>query len=279
MAMPRSISYNARHAAHSARHSGVLETLTRVGFACKGVVYLLIGLFAVLAAFQHGGETTDQRGVIQTIATQPFDEFSLAIIGIGLLAYASWRILSAIADTEGEGSDAKGKAKRTGYFMAGVVYAGIAMYAFRLLMGDSGGSADQTQTWTARLMEAPAGTYLVAAAGLILSAAGIAQIIHGWKQEFRRHLQLGDHGTAGHWAIRAGQWGYIARGIVFGVIGALIVSAAIQHSPGRAKGLEGALDTLAAQPFGQWLLAFVGAGLTCYGIYSLIEAKYRRVST
>jgi hypothetical protein len=69
----------------------------------------------------------------------------------------------------------------------------------------------------------------------------------------------------------------VARGIVFGIVGLFVITAAVRANPGEARGLEGALDTLAAQPFGPWLLAFVAAGLACYGVYSLVEARYRRI--
>jgi hypothetical protein len=257
-----------------------LVRFTRIGFACKGVVYLLIGILALKAAFGRGGETTGKEGAIQQIAAQPFGEFALAVIGIGLLAYAAWRILCGVMDLEHEGDRPTGMAKRIGYFLSGAVYASAGIYALKLLTGNGSGSGgDGTASMTARLMDAPAGTLLVALAGAILIGVGIMQIRNGWTEKFRKHLRMGSmHGEQKQLALRAGKWGYIARGVVFCTMGLLVISAAVRHDPSRARGLEGSLDTLAQQPFGQWLLAFVAAGLICYGAYCFIEARYRQIS-
>jgi hypothetical protein len=265
----------------TARKAGsTLLTLTRIGFAAKGIVYLLIGILALKTAFREGGETTDKEGAIQHIASGPFGEFALAVVGVGLLAYAAWRFMSAFLDLEYAGDRPTGLAKRIGYFASGAVYTSAGWFALKLSMGNGAqGGGDGTATWTARLMNAPGGELLVSLAGAAVLITGIVQIRNGWKEKFREHLQTGamrgDHKT---WAVRAGKWGYIARGIVFITIGLFVISAAIRHDPSRARGLEGALDSLASQPFGQWLLAFVAAGLACYGAYCFVEARYRRLS-
>jgi hypothetical protein len=280
MTQIRSAGYAVKEGLGSVRRSNTMERLTRIGFASKGIVYLLVGILALMAAFGSGGETTDKKGVIQRIMAQPFGEFALVVIGIGLLAYAAWRFLCCFQDLENDGSDAKGIAKRAFYFVSGFVYASAALYAFKLLSG-SGPAAggDSTQSWTARILDAPGGQLLVAAAGIAVIIGGLAQIREGWQERFQKHLRLGQiPGDRKHWAIKVGKWGYVARGIVFSIIGVFVMQAAMRHDASRVRGSEGALDTLAAQPFGQWLLAFVAAGLACYGIYSLIESKYRRVA-
>jgi hypothetical protein len=272
MARIGNIDYHAR----AIRHSDSLEKLMRVGFVCKGIVYVLIGILALLVALGEGGETTGSKGAVARIASQPFGEFALAVIGVGLLAYALWRFICAFRDSEHEGSDAKGMSKRAGYVFSGAVYTSTAFYALQLLAGNGGSGGDQTQTWTARLMDAPAGVFLVFAAGVATVVGGLYQIHKGWREKFRQHLRSLPAGR--NWVIRAGKWGYIARGIVFAIIGMFIMIAAVQHDPAQARGLEGALDTLAQQPLGTWLLGFVAAGLACYGAYSIIEGRYRKLN-
>lgn len=278
MANLRSVGYDAQHGVNSVRRSETLEKLTRVGIACKGIVYLLIGVLALMAAFQQGGGTTDQRGALQRIAGQPFGEFLLIVMAVGLLAYAAWRFLSATLNTEGESRDGKGFAKRAGYFISGLIYSSVAIYAFNLATGNGGGGGNQAQTWTAKLLDAPGGVLLVALAGVAIVVAGVMQIKHGMKEEFLQKLRLREMSASERdVAVRAGKWGYSARGVTFGVMGTLLVLAAIRHNPGEAKGLEGALDTLASQPFGQFILALVAAGLAGYGVYCMFEARYRTV--
>ena len=267
------VQSHARHGYRQARSSSSFEWLTRVGFLSKGVVYLIIGVLALMAAFGNGGQTTGQKGVIHEIAAKPFGEFALIVIGVGLLAYALWRIVSALEDAEHLGRGAKGIAQRLGHAFSGVAYAGIAATALKLAIGESAGSGDGTQTWTARLMEAPGGTMLVMLAGLAILLAGLFQIRYGWRLEFRKHLRT----ERNEWLIPTGKWGYMARGVVFAMMGFFIMMAGLRHDPNRARGLEGALDTLASQSYGQWLLALAAFGLACYGVFSILSAKYRRI--
>ena len=60
------------------------------------------------------------------------------------------------------------------------------------------------------------------------------------------------------------------------MIGAFLVMAGIRARPETARGLGGALASLAQQPFGPWLLGLVALGLIAYGIFALTEARYRR---
>jgi hypothetical protein len=226
-----------------------------------------------MAAFGRGGQTTGQKGVIHEIATKPFGEVALIVIGVGLLAYALWRIVSALEDAEHDGRDAKGMAKRIGHALSGIVYGSVAATALKLAIGEPASSGDSTATWTSRLMEAPGGAFLVLAAGVAILVAGIFQMRYGWRQEFRRHLRT----ERNEWLIPTGKWGYIARGVVFAMTGSFVIMAGLRHDPSRARGLEGALDTLASQSYGQWLLALAAVGLACYGVFSILSSKYRHI--
>jgi hypothetical protein len=77
-------------------------------------------------------------------------------------------------------------------------------------------------------------------------------------------------------AIQMGRFGTIARGIVFALVGFFFFLAAYTASPGRAQGINGALDYLARQPYGLWLMGIVAAGLIAFGIYSLMTAAWFR---
>jgi hypothetical protein len=257
-----------------------MEKLARLGFACKGIVYILIGALAFMAALHEGGETTDHHGVIHRVAGQPFGEFALIVIAIGLIGYALWRILCAVTDCEGEGTDLKGLGKRVGYLASGLVYSGVSLYAIRLLTGNGGGSGDQARSWTARVLDLPGGPLLVITFGILVIGSGIYQIHRGLSEGFRRKLRFDNLGAAAQrWAIRAGKWGYTARGVIFVIIGFAFASAGLDTNPSEAKGTEAALDAIARKSYGDLLLALTALGLACYGIFSIIEARYRRVRT
>ena len=107
--------------------------LARVGYAAKGIVYVVIGVLAARAAAGLGGATTDSRGALRVIAGGPFGQVSLAIIGVGLLGYMAWRLVAAVTDAERKGDEATGVAKRLAQAARGVAYGALGVQALRAL--------------------------------------------------------------------------------------------------------------------------------------------------
>jgi hypothetical protein len=257
-----------------------IERLGRLGYAAKGLVYVLVGVLAAQAAFTTGGQTTDSRGALQQIVQAPFGRVLLAIVAVGLVGYALWRFVQAGMDTENKGTDTKGILTRGAYAIVGLLYLGLAFSAVRMIMGssDSGGGDAATQGWTARLMSQPFGQLLVGLVGAGVVGFGLYQLYQAYSAKFREKLKLGEMSpTEETWTERLGRFGYGARGIVFTMIGAFLIVAAIQAQPEQARGLGGALATLSQQPYGPWLLGAVAIGLVAYGVFMLAEARYRRM--
>jgi hypothetical protein len=252
--------------------------LGRFGYVAKGVVYTLVGVLAVQAAIGAGGETTDSRGALRHIAQASFGEFLLILIGIGLVGYALWRVIQAILDTERKGSNAKGVFVRLGYVVIAVIHAAIAWSAFTLVFGDHDGGMGSAQTWTAELMSQPFGSWLVVAVGAIVVMHGARQLYRAYSLSFRNKLKLEEMTFEEEkWATHLGRMGYAARGVVFGICGVFLVIAAIHSDPQQARGLDGALQTLAQQRWGGIVLGVVALGLLAYGIFLFFEARYRRM--
>jgi len=123
----------------------------------------------------------------------------------------------------------------------------------------------------------PLGQFLVGAVGVVVLAVGGFQVYRGLRKKFVEDLDLSTaHPTARTAAARLGQVGYPALGIAYGIIGVLIIAMAVTYRPNKAVGLDAALTTLAAQPYGTILLLLVAAGLACFGVYCLFDARYRR---
>jgi hypothetical protein len=255
--------------------------LARLGYAVKGIVYLIIGGLALKLAIGHGGAATDQRGALQTIYEQPFGKFLLIVVGIGLIGFALWSLIQAIFDTEGKGTNAKGIIARIGYAAVGIAYALLAFGAFQLALGTGSvgqHSSTATQDWTARLLKLPFGQGIVVIVGLIVLGVAFYLFNKGYSAKFQNRLALtGVTARWRRWVVDLGRLGYAALAVVFTIVGIFLIVAAFQHNPSKAKGLDTALQELLHQPFGPLLLAIVALGLFCYGIYSLVEARYRRV--
>ena len=79
------------------------------------------------------------------------------------------------------------------------------------------------------------------------------------------------------WITWIGTIGHLARMVVFALIGIFLVVAAADYNPQKAVGLDGALAKLAHQAYGAALLGVVAAGLLSFALYSLSDARYRRI--
>jgi hypothetical protein len=271
----------ASDALHLARTSPWIPRLARVGLASKGIVYITVGVLALQVAAGDRGQAPNSERAVEALSRQPLGTALLAIIVAGLAGYVAWRFLQAFADAEGKGRSAKGLVARAGYAASGIIYGGLAAFAFALLTDrpqDGGGGSEAA--WTARILAAPLGkwwVFLIAAA--ILAYAGV-EAWRAWSGEFRKHLHRSEmSGVESRWADGTGRAGLAARAAVLTVIGAFLLSAAANRDPGQARGLDGALAELARRQHGELLLGLVALGLACYGAYQLVEARYRRIRT
>ena len=266
----------AKQAAREVAYHPWAEPLMRAGFVAKGVVYATIGVLAALAALGAGGETTDQQGAIRRIAGLPFGNLLLGLLALGLLGYALWRVSEAILNPDGE-TGGKGIVKRGAYVVSALIYAGLAALAIRIMLGNGDGGGE-VQDLTARVMSAPFGRALVGLAALAIAGAGLYQFYEAYSARFREKFKLGEMSPAEErWSVRIGRFGLAARGIVFLIIGVLLGQAGVRADPGSAQGLDGALQTLAQQPFGQFLLGVVALGLVAYAVFMFVCARYQRI--
>lgn len=267
---------SAKATARNAFRSDWVVLLARLGYAAKGVVYIIVGVLATQAAFGQGGQTTGSEGAIRAIAGQPFGQAMLWLVGLGLFGYALWRFIQAGIDPEHKGTDASGIAARLGYVASGVIHASLALYAIWLATGSGGGGGGGTQSLTAKVLANPFGQVVVGLAGLAVIAYGLKAAYSAYTRRYRRKVAFERlDARARQWVDRAGRLGLSARAVVFALIGIFLLRAAIQSDASEARGLEGALDTVAGQPYGPWLLALVAIGLACYGAFSIVKARYR----
>lgn len=259
-------------------HSRWVVRLARFGYAAKGLVYVVVGALATLAAAGSGERPPDTNGALRSIARQQYGEILLGIVAVGLVAYVVWRVVQAVGDVDEKGASAKGLAVRAGFLLSGLAYAGLALTAARIVLHVRETGGDIRRSWTARLMAMPYGRWLVALAGAGVVAFGLFQIYKGYKAKFRKRLKLGEMPEEQHpWALLSGRVGYAARGVVFCVVGVFLVQAARHYDPGEVVGLDGALQALTERSFGPFILGAVAVGLVAYGLYMFVEARYRKI--
>jgi hypothetical protein len=248
-----------------------------IGYAAKGVIYLLIGSLALRLALGEGGRLTDSSGVLKTIVQQPFGLAMLLVIAVGILAYSGWEITQAIADTKRKGASAKGLMDRGLSIIKGVVYGTVGVEAIRMVLGARGGSRS-ADDYARTAMAFPLGGVLLILIGAGIALYGLTQIRMAWRSQFDDDLnqqQLRSEGGA--WILNIGRAGIGARGVILALVGIALARAGFAERPSEAGGLPAALWTVFAQPYGQWLLAAVAAGLMCFGFFQLLHARYARV--
>src|SRR6185503_3904640 len=203
----------------------------------------------------------------------------LAVLACGLAAYAIWRFLEAGLDLERKGSSLRALAVRASFIASGLGHGGLAFSAASLAVGLHEGRSDLVRTWVGRILDAPHGQWLVAALGLAVVGSGLYQFYKAYACKFEDDLVL-SRMTEGarRWSRRIGQTGLVARGVTFAVIGWFLLRAALEVNAHEARGLAGALRVLGRQDRGHWLLLVVALGLAAYGLLSLVDARYRRVT-
>ncbi len=258
-----------------ASDSPVMAAAARLGLAARAFVYLVIGWLAIQIALGHSSQQANQKGALADIAQHSGGLVLLWILGIGFAAYAVWRASEVAFGVAGEGKKA---GPRVQSVVRAVVYASLSVTTFAFIAGRSRqGQAQQQETATAKLMKHGYGRWLVALAGLIVVAVGVAMIIEGVTKKFEKHLRMNElHGATRTVVVRLGVVGTVARGVVFAVAGALGVDAAITFDPSKSTGLDGALRTLADRAYGPWLLGALAVGLIAFGLYGFAAARWAK---
>ena len=266
----------ARQGGEKVVRSNAFELLARAGFVARGLIYGIIGILAIKLAVGVGGKTTNQQGALKTIANQPFGKLLLILVAIGLGGYAFWRLLRALLGHGPEASDSG--FERLAGFASGVVYASLCAVAVEILIGSSSSGSGNVHAKTAGVLGWPAGTWLVGLAGAILIGVGLYQAYRGVKQEFLKDSKTEEMSpTVRKWIEAIGTFGHLARGVVFGLVGIFLIKAAIDYNPNSAVGLDGALAKLAHASYGPFLLGVVAAGLIAFALFSLSDARFRRI--
>lgn len=262
----------------------------RLGLGARGVIYLLMGLLALSVALGKSSSEADQRGALQEVAHHSGGAVLLVVLAVGFAAYALWRLSEAAFGVTGDG---KGASPRVKAAASAVIYAFLAVTTVSVLMADSGSSgssgstgsktsgsksqAAQQQDVTAKVMDHTGGRWLVGLVGVVVVVVGAAMVWDGVKEKFMKYLRTGQMSATTRRVVkRLGVVGTVARGVVIGLAGGLVVDAAATYSPEKARGVDGALRTLAAQPYGRVLLVLAALGLIAFGLYGLAEARWRR---
>jgi hypothetical protein len=267
---------SAQGAGASFVRSSAFEALSRAGFVARGVVYAIIGVLALKLAFGHGGKLTNQQGALHTVAHQPFGKLLLTVLAIGLGGYSLWRLIRAAIGHGPEGSDTG--FDRIAALASGIAYGAMCVLAIEILLGAGGGNATTPKKAAAGVFGWPGGTWIVGLAGAVMIGVALYQGYRGITKKFLNDSKVEEMSPRmREWIGRIGTIGHLARMVVFGLVGIFLVKAAVDYNSRAAVGLDGALAKIVHASYGPLLLGIVAAGLIAFALYSLSDARYRRI--
>lgn len=257
--------------------------LAQGGLVARGVTFGLVAVLAFRVAFSDRGKLQDRPGAIQEIAETSLGRFVLGALAVGLGGYALWRFAEAALGRTPETGEEQGALKRIGLVARGLLYSWLSVICTSLVFNadepvTGGGGSHEEDRLTRIALEQPLGRYLVLAVGLGIGGAGLFNLYRALTGKFRDELreeQMG--GSERRWYTALGVAGHLARALIFTLAGVFLVRAAWQYDPKEAIGLDGALRKLANADYGQVLLGCTAAGLLAYGLFCLVQARYREV--
>ena len=256
----------------------MIDTLARLGYASKALIYTIMGYLALAAAMRRGGRVTDMYGALRELLGNPLGRVLLVVLAIGLWGYAVWRVLDAIRDPDRHGTDFKGLVTRIGNVVRALIYGGVGIEAFKLFRGLGGSHGRETQEWTGKLLGMPLGEWLVGLLGAIILVYGVSEVIASFKGGYSRTLDISAI-PAGfrRTAERISAIGIGSRGVIIAIAGTFLVRAALQSDPSEAHGVRESILYLVNATPGRWALVFIGVGFLGYAFDQAIHARYRRI--
>jgi Domain of Unknown Function (DUF1206) len=274
MTLASSAGRTAGMAARDAANSRPMTWAARAGLTARGLVYLLMGVLALLVA-RGGRAEVDQKGALAQVLARPYGGWVVGLLALGFACYALWRLSEAAFGVTGE---APGLGPRLKSLARGAIYGFLAYTAISLLQGSRAAQSSQQRGYAAQVMAQPGGRWAVGIVGAGIVLAGAVMVLEGVKEKFMRYFPASALQPWSRTLVRRlGKIGTVARGLVFALAGVLLISAAWTYDPAKAGGLDGALKTLRDRSFGGLVLGVAAAGLMAFGLYGLAEARYRRV--
>lgn len=257
------------------QHHLRFDLLAKSGYLARGIVFVLIAGLAVFSGVAGGRPET--KSALSTLLQQPLGRIWVGMIGLGLMAFVAWRLAQSLADVDNHGAGAKAMGIRAALLGSAVTYFGLSTYALShaLSFGSQSGSSGEKGLahW---VMSQPFGSYLAIAIGLGLVIGGAITAFKGISQKFRRYLNIEKDNRA---LTALCIYGLVARGVVFSITGILFTYAGIRVDPNEAGNMADALQWIHELPFGAALYMIVAIGLAAFGLYNVVEARYRIVRT
>jgi hypothetical protein len=252
-----------------------IETVARLGWLSKGVVYGLMGVLAfAIARLEPGSEDASPEGALSLVLERPGGRYLLGAVGVGLALYSAWRLLSVVLERR---DGLEGWLHRLGYLFSGVFYGLLTVTAIRsALAGHDPERSTTVERVSSSLLGSSVGRWLVLIGGLIVIGVAGYFIREAVGRRFRDELDLGDAGKGERRLIDiVGVTGHLGRGLVTFLVGLFVTVAAVRVDPDEARGFDRALRSVAETSWGTYVVGAAAIGLITYGLFCLVSLRHR----
>jgi hypothetical protein len=248
--------------------------LGRIGCFSIGTVYVLIGVWAMLALLRLASPAADEQRILQRMLAFPLGRVLIAAVAFGALAYVLWLVFEAVFDPFHLGGSWRGLAERAGIVLSALAYGAIILGAGKVLLGSGGHGEQEQQRLVATVLSWPTGQWLVGAAGVAVASAGLYQVKYVYAGEHKRRLTMDERGRVTQALIAVTAWaGHLARSAILSVLGWFLFQAAWSFDPGAVKDTDSAFDFLGlgGGKLGDAAFAAVALGTVSYGLFMYIS--------
>lgn len=261
------------------KYKHAVHLLARYGCFSIGMVYLIVGVIAILSFMKMSEDAADEARMIEIIMDVPLGEALLWGMIVGLAGYIVWRLYEAITDPYEMGGDYFGLAKRTGIALSGLGYAIIAYSAIQIILGNNRGTEQETQLFVAEVFTWTGGRWLVGISGLVTAITGLIQFYYVVKGNYVQRIHLDKFSAGLSKVVHGLAWaGFVARGVLLLVLGYFFVKAAIKVDPGEVGDTDSAFDFIGAggSTLGDIAFLLVACGTIAYGIFMFVFGYYHQ---
>lgn len=259
----------------------LVEILARLGYVAKGLIFLSVGLLALLALFGFAeGRVTGTGGAIHVIGRQMPGRWGFSLLALGLGGHVFWRLYQAFLDPAEKGRGWLALIQRSGFLVSAGIYGSMLLVTLSAVTGLVSNPADSAD-FAERALAWPGGGFAVGLLGLAVIGVGCYQ---GWRalsQPFRDKWAVPEKMT---WVLAPLAWmgslGIGIRALLFVFLGWAAIRTGWLASSDQLADLASTLWRLfSREQSGGLILGVTAVGLALYGVYCLTNAALRRIET
>lgn len=251
------------------------RALARVGCCAIGTIYVLIGVWAMLALLRLAAPAADEQRILQRMSGWPLGAGLIASLALGTLAYIVWLLFDAVFDPYKFGDGLKGVGERIGIALSALAYGKTGWSAVKVLVGSGAHGEQQRQRFAWHVLEWSGGRWMVGVVGVVVAIVGLFQIKYVYEGHHRRWIELPRSSRYARLMVDVLGWaGYGSRCAILVVLGWFLLHAAWAFDAHDVGDTDSAFNFLGLSggALGHALFSAVALGTVCYGVFMYVNA-------